>query len=205
MRERIKSVLDRITSDRTLESEWLNTLSLMEFIGARKISKSVAESHPPVEVLDHLADETRHALAFKELANLVHGEPVDAYLCEDAARAYFFKLDRELSAWAAEMAGEESTELNYLLVTTMVERRAMMLYPLYRAASATDEVRDELSAILVEEQSHRVAIEARCLELLGEHGINDLIAPSTVESAFFIDFLGELEARVEQRDIKMSA
>lgn len=205
MRNRIKDVLDRITADRLLEARWLNTLSLMEFIGSRKISRTMAETHPSVDVLDHLADETRHALAFKELANLVHGGEVEGYLCGTAAKEYFFKLDRELSAWAAEMAGEESTELNYMLVTTMVERRAMMLYPLYRAASATEEVRNELKDILVEEQSHRVAIEEKCLSLLSEHGIENLSAPSTVESAFFIEFLGELEAVVDAESVKMSA
>lgn len=205
MRERIKLLLEEITADRQLESRWLNTLSLMEFIGARKISRTVADSHPSTDVLDHLADETRHALAFKELANCVRGEEETDYLVEDAAKTYFFKLDRELSAWAAEMAGEESTRLNYLLVTTMIERRAMVLYPLYRAATATDDVRAELTDIITEEQSHRVEIERKCVKLLKDFGIDTLSAPEAVESAFFIELLGELEREVGQSATRMSA
>lgn len=68
MRERIKSALRKIIADERVEARWLNTISYLEYVGARKIFRSVATSHPSVSVLDHLADETRHAAAFKVLA-----------------------------------------------------------------------------------------------------------------------------------------
>ncbi len=198
MREELKSVLEGITSARQLEAEFLNTLSLLEFTGARKISKTVAEHHPSLEVLDHLADETRHAAALKRLAVEVGGgEP--GYIAREAAAKYFYKLDRELAAWVEDLVGQPDMVLTYRLVTTMIERRAMVLYPLYRKASATSSVRDELRAIIIEEQGHRVAIEEACVAMLEPYGVTSLAAPEAVESAFFSAFLRELAAEVEER------
>jgi hypothetical protein len=193
MRDRIKAVLRTICADDRIEAKWLNTLSLLEFIGARKISRTVARSHPALDVLDHLADENRHALAFKQLAhNIVDGDP-GAYFLEDAAKRYFSRLDTELSAWVEGLVKREDPLLNYLVVTTMIERRAMELYPLYRAATERDDVRDELQGIIKEEQGHRVAIEDRCLALLQDAGVRDLSAASAVEQAFFTEFIRAAE------------
>lgn len=193
MRQRIKAVLRTVTSDSRLEARWLNTLSYLEYVGARKISRSVAASHPHLDVLDHLADETRHATAFKRLASeLVGGEPGD-YLCRNAAGTYFHKLDGELSAWTTELVGREHPALNYLLVTSMVERRAMMMYPLYRSASEHDFVREELQTIVREEQEHRTRIEQDCVRLLTEWNISSLSAAEAVESAYFGEFWSALE------------
>ncbi len=183
-----------LSADERLEARWLNTLSLLEFTGARKISRTVARSHASLDVLDHLADETRHALAFKRLAHAVAGGDPGAYFIEDAAKRYFSRLDLELSAWVEGLVNREDRTLNYLVVTTMIERRAMELYPLYRAATEREDVKEELQAIIKEEQGHRVAIEERCLSLLSEANVRDLTAPSAVESAFFSDFLAEAEA-----------
>lgn len=92
--------------------------------------------------------------------------------------------------------GQEDPKLNYLLVTSMIERRAMELYPLYRAASEDEVVREELAAIITEEQEHRIAIEETCVRLLSEYGIGDLTTPQTVEAAFFAEFWSAIEAAV---------
>lgn len=97
-------------------------------------------------------------------------------------------------------------ELTYRLVTTMIERRAMILYPLYRRASATTSVRDELRAIIVEEQAHRVAIEEACMTRLQTLGVTSLATPEAVEQAFFGQFLSALSSEVEsRRDFAKSA
>lgn len=193
MRQRIKAVLRAVANDYRTESRWLHTLSYLEFVGARKIGRTVASSHPTVDVLDHLADETRHAAAFKKLAaHVIGAEPTD-YLCREAAGLYFHKLDRELAAWTAELVGGEHPILNYLVVTSMIERRAMELYPLYRTSTDDAAVRDELQAIVVEEQDHRVRIERECIALLGEYGVSDLTAPETVEATYFAEFWSVLE------------
>ncbi len=162
MRSRIAEVLRRICEDRALEARWLNTVSLMEFVGARKISRTVADRHPSREVLQHLADETRHALAFKQLACDVAGGEVTEYLCPEAAATYFQTLDRALAEWARALLGRDDVQLNYLLTTTMIELRAMQIYPMLKAASKHPNVREELGRVVVEEQSHRREIEERC-------------------------------------------
>lgn len=193
MRERIQTVLKQIAAEPALEARWLNTLSLLEFTGARKISRTVADRHPTLEVLGHLADETRHALAFKRLACEVAGSEVSGYLCAQEAAVWFQTLDRELAAWASETLGREDVRLNYLLTTTLVEQRAMLLYPLYKAATHHPSVRAELGKVVTEEQSHRRDIEESCLRLLKEAGVPDLSAPKALEERLFAGFLSALE------------
>lgn len=195
-RERIQTVLKHITSEPALEARWLNTLSLLEFVGARKISRTVADRHPTLEVLGHLADETRHALAFKRLACEVAGSEVSGYLCPQEAATYFQTLDRELAAWATQAMGHEDVRLNYLLTTTVVEQRAMLMYPLYKAATRQASVRLELGKVVTEEQSHRVDIEETCKLRLAQVGVSDLSAPRGIEERLFDAFLSALEREV---------
>lgn len=194
MRERIQNVLKQIAANPGREALWLNTISLLEFIGARKISRTVADRHPTLDVLNHLADETRHALAFKRLACEVAGGEVSEYLCPQAAGTYFQTLDRELAAWAAQAVGREDTRLSYLLTTTMIEQRAMQIYPLYKAATRQAVVREELGRVVTEEQSHRRSIEDICTETLAELAGKDLAEPKAIEARLFEGLLGALEA-----------
>lgn len=196
MRERIQNVLKQIAAEPALEARWLNTLSLLEFIGARKISRTVADRHPTLEVLGHLADETRHALAFKRLACEVAGGEVSSYLCPQEAAVYFQTLDRELAAWATQAVGREDVTLNYLLTTTLVEQRAMLMYPLYKAATRQPSVKAELAKVVTEEQSHRVDIEETCERRLAQAGAGELSALKAVEERLFGAFLSALEREV---------
>jgi hypothetical protein len=195
-RERIQTVLKRISTEPAIEARWLNTLSLLEFIGARKIGRTVADRHPTLEVLGHLADETRHALAFKRLACEVAGGEVSEYLCPQEATGYFQTLDRELAAWATRALGHEDIQLNYLLTTTLVEQRAMLLYPLYKAATRQASVRTELGEVVTEEQSHRLDIEETCKLRLARAGVSDLSVPRSIEERLFGAFLSALEHEV---------
>jgi hypothetical protein len=196
MRERIQTLLKQISAEPSLEARWLNTLSLLEFVGARKISRTVADRHPSLEVLWHLADETRHALAFKRLACEVAGTEVSEYLRPQEAATYFQTLDRELAAWALQALGHEDVRLNYLLTTTIVEQRAMLMYPLYKAATRQAPVRAELGRIITEEQSHRLDIEETCKLRLARAGVSDLSAPKAIEERLFGAFLSALEHEV---------
>ncbi|MCP3136876.1 hypothetical protein [Pyxidicoccus xibeiensis] len=195
MRDRIQAVLRQLSQSPRVEARWLHTLSLMEFIGARKISRTVADRHPSLEVLGHLADETRHAFAFKRLsAELGGAEPSD-FLCPEAAGRYFQALDHELATWATGYTGAPDMYLHYLLTTTAIERRAMVLYPLYKAASRHPGVREELGRIVTEEQSHRRTIEDACVARLSAVGAS-LDAALALEERLFAAFITELEAAV---------
>jgi len=192
MHQRLKNVLTWIAAEPGREARWLNTVSLLEFTGARKISRTVADRHPSLEVLQHLTDETRHALAFKRLAVEVAGREVEQYLCLDAAVTYFQTLDRSLAAWATGILAREDERLNYLLTTTLIEQRAMQVYPLYKAATGQPAVKEELGRIVAEEQRHRRSIEEVCGEVLAAAG-EDLTRPGVIEAALFEDLLAALE------------
>ncbi|AEI63501.1 hypothetical protein LILAB_07940 [Corallococcus macrosporus] len=195
MRDRIQAVLRQLVQTPELEARWLHTVSLMEFIGARKISRTVADRHPSLEVLGHLADETRHAFAFKRLSAEVAGAEITTFLCHEAAGRYFQALDHALATWATSFTGAPDVYLHYLLTTTAIERRAMVLYPLYKAASRHPAVREELGRVVTEEQSHRRSIEDACVERLTAVGasLEDALA---LEERLFEAFIGELEATV---------
>ncbi len=187
----MKDFLKEITRTPEQEARWLNTLSLLEFIGAQKISKTVCQSHPSVEVLEHQADESRHAFIFKKLSLSLSKAP--DYLCHDAAVTYFQILDQKLSQWITQTTGNQNTYQNYLIVTCLIERRAMKLYPLYRSVTSHDWIRDELQKIILEEANHREIIEAKVKEILFHHHPNNLAACEEIEDSLFREFASSLQ------------
>lgn len=183
----MKAVLQGILADPKLEASWLNTVSLMELIGARKIAKTVCRSHPSVEILEHFADESRHALAFKKLAEAIEPK-IKSYLCREEAVTYFQSLDHGLKQQIIALTGQEDEFLNYLMTTTVIERRAMKLYPLYRELSTNPVVRDELERVIGEESNHRVPLENMTRERLSQFGPDAWDAMLAFEDQLFARF-----------------
>ncbi|MBX7149348.1 hypothetical protein K1X76_09710 [bacterium] len=191
----IKDVLKTIVASPHLEARWLNTLSLLERIGARKISKTVCETHPKAHVLKHLADESRHAFAFKQLSeNVMKGE--EGMICEEEAISYFQMLDASLAEWLSDvLRGSYNSYASYLLTTTMIERRAMKMYPLYRSMTSSEVVKDELQKIILEEADHKPQIEEETESLLKNYGYT-LDDPEKIENKLYRVFEHALEKAV---------
>ena len=61
-------ILEKVTSEKALHSRWLNTLSYLEYIGTRKILKSLPAHIFGKVFLEHVNEEARHSLFFKNLA-----------------------------------------------------------------------------------------------------------------------------------------
>ncbi len=183
----MKDILLRITAHAQLEARWLNTVSMLELIGARKIAKTVCCTHPQVEILEHFADESRHALAFKKLALSVDPQVTD-YLCRDEAMVYFQSLDHGLKARIRDLIGIDDEFLNYLLTTTLIERRAMKLYPVYREISRNPVVIAELDLVIAEETSHRVPLETLARERLRDFSEGTWESLQVFEDGLFADF-----------------
>lgn len=186
----MKEILSQITQDKNLEARWLNTISLLESIGARKITKTVCQNHPSQEILEHLADEARHAFAFKKLSNEMEGAETKGYLCIEQAVNYFQSLDQQASSWIASHLGED-TYLNYLFVTWLIERRAMKLYPLYKTLTSSTQVAEELKKIVIEESAHMHPIESKAKSMLSDDKAKELCA---IEERLFESFESELRA-----------
>src|ERR1700740_1514218 len=64
--EQLSRVVSRIVPSNELHARWLNSLSMMENTGARKISKYEDPVYTGIIVLKHAAEEARHAYYLKK-------------------------------------------------------------------------------------------------------------------------------------------
>src|SRR3954471_21378685 len=64
--EQLQRVVNKIVASNELHARWLNSLSMMENTGARKISKYEHPVHTDIVVLKHAAEEARHAYYLKK-------------------------------------------------------------------------------------------------------------------------------------------
>ena len=150
-----KLILQEVVARPEVHGKFLNTLSLLEYIGARKIMKSQEESRITPIVLAHMTEEIRHAQILKKLAIKVGGSSVQSYaedslLCGYEGRAYMQAIDRK----ACEVVGEKNSWVNYLLTTLIVEERAQELYPFYDSLLVPLGLSGPLKGIFREEEEH---------------------------------------------------
>jgi len=178
------AALSPIVADPHLEARWLATLAAMEQVGVRKIVKTMETVPATVDMLEHLHHEAGHAYLFAALAER---DGTAKPLALRAGLAWFQATDAEVGALI------DDTELAYLVTTTLVERRAMFLYPLYKARTSDDTVRTTMDRIIQEEASHRRPIERRALDLLHDKGItlDELEAHEAQRFHVFLDAVRE--------------
>ncbi len=147
------SVLRGIIADPELHYRWLNTLSLLEFMGARKIARS-AVGAPDETYLRHFAEEARHAHFFKRMAERVKPAGVsDCALCPGAAARYFQTLDLAARGALQLMRGRTDYRA-YLLVTTLIEERAGQVYAQYEVLLREADSPVRLAGVIGEEERH---------------------------------------------------
>src|SRR5882757_5271973 len=75
-------LLSAIINDNKLHARWLNTLSLMENTGARKISASEDPVTVTYIILKHAAEEHRHAFYLKKQLERLDGVSCPTYASE---------------------------------------------------------------------------------------------------------------------------
>lgn len=145
--------LEQICADQDLHVRFLNTLSLMEHIGSRKIMLAQPRV-PDGAMLKHLAEETRHAWFFKRAAEKLAGRPLDygddALLAGAAARFYMDRLDAGISSAMTQGEGP----LPYLYMSLIVERRAIWAYRIYQSVLGARTCGISLTGVLAEEDLH---------------------------------------------------
>ena len=185
----IVPILARLTGDAGRHARFLNTLSLLEYIGVRKILKSQPAEGLSAEMLEHILEEARHAYVLKRLALRVGGESVATYaapalLCGEEARRYIQTLDRsaeidlkesrDSASGAAATGGavpaggvspaSGSASVNYLYTTLLIEERAGAVYPLYEPLLARVGLGGVLAGIIREEEGHLSAVMRRVMD-----------------------------------------
>ena len=146
-------------------ARFLNTLSLMEHIGSRKIMASQSGTNLRNDTLKHLAEETRHAFFFKRAAEAIAGRELtydDADTIAGAsARQYMGRLD----AFIEDALSNRPRETAYLYMSLIVEFRAVWLYRLYQDVLAAKNLPLSLKSVLAEEELHLREMKERLEEL----------------------------------------
>jgi hypothetical protein len=187
LENRVHALLTRVGADTALGARFLNTLSLMEHVGSRKIM--ISQSRGGVlnaDTLQHLAEETRHAFFFKRAAEALAGRPLgygDGDLLAGApARHYMARLD-------ARIARAASGRNAYLFMSYIVEVRAVWFYNLYDGVLKAAGQPLKLTSLLAEEKNHLADMRAQ----LGPHVETQLVAFSAHENSLFTKLLAALE------------
>lgn len=195
-------LLPKIINNNTLHARWLNTLSLMENTGARKISACEDPDTVTYIILKHAAEEHRHAFYLKkqiEKTGAVCPTYSPGYLLAPASsRHYLNQLDVDVCRYLKkelDLKGKELRFAAYLLVTYAIEVRADELYPVYQEALEKASSKINVKSIILEEEGHL------------EEMINQLKAFSPdwqfhadkaveMESKLFSQWIGQLAAEL---------
>ena len=158
----LDKIIKAIIADNDLHARWLNTLSLMENTGARKISASEDPVSVTYIVLKHAAEEHRHAFYLKKQIEKV-GQGIcptyaTEYLIAPASSKYYLnQLDVSVCRYlknTLNLTGKELRFAAYLLVTYAIEVRADELYPVYQAALDETASKVNVKSIILEEEGH---------------------------------------------------
>jgi rubrerythrin len=158
----LNTLLPQIIADEQLHARWLNTLSLMENTGARKISASEDPLTVTYIILKHAAEEHRHAFYLKKQIEKA-GEGLcptyaQEYLIAPAySRYYLNQLDIDVCRYLKnelKLTGKELRFAAYLLVTYAIEVRADELYPVYQEALEKAGSKVNVKSIILEEEGH---------------------------------------------------
>ena len=158
----LPELLPVIIADNALHSKWLNTLSLMENTGARKISASEDMQTVTYIILKHAAEEHRHAFYLKKQLEKTGENACPTYapeylLAPSSSKYYLNQLDLEVCRYLKKSLGLKNNELRfaaYLLVTYAIEVRADELYPIYQAALDEAGSKVNVKSIILEEEGH---------------------------------------------------
>lgn len=160
--EQLQQILEYIVPQNELHGKWLNSLSMMENTGARKISKYEHPVLSDIIVLKHAAEEARHAYYLKKQIGKLEGIECPDYsypylLAPVESHHYLNMLDVEACRYLKNKLGLTGRELKhgaYLLVTYAIEVRADMLYGIYQDVLTANRSKVNVKSIIAEEEGH---------------------------------------------------
>ncbi|MFC6100621.1 hypothetical protein [Olivibacter domesticus] len=160
--EKLYSLFKNIVADDKIHAKFLNTLSLLENTGARKISASEDMEVVTLMMLKHAAEEHRHAFYLKKQIQKLRVESCQTYtktdlLAPQSSLQYLNRLDMHTSKYLKNILGLSGSKLRfaaYLLVTYAIELRADQLYPIYQKVLHTALSKVSVKSIIFEEQGH---------------------------------------------------
>ncbi len=165
--EQLKEVVTKIVASDEMHAKWLNSLSMMENTGARKISKYEHPVYTSIIVLKHAAEEARHAYYLKKQISKLAKDTCPDYsypylLAPIESYHYLQQLDMEACRYIKNKLNLEGRALKhgaYLLVTYAIEVRADMLYGIYQEALTKHKSKVNVKSIIAEEEGHLEEME----------------------------------------------
>ena len=188
------TLLEKISSDDSLHARFLNTLSYLEYIGTRKMLKSLPSSILDKTLLDHINEESKHSLILKSLAQKMAkksmGFTEKEMIAGESAKNYF----REIDHFSLKFSFDNPI-LNYLYTTYAVEQRALVFYSLYNDLLKKKAFSFSLSSILNDELKHLdfVLNEIKSKDFNWENNLDEI---NHFEHKKYFAFLIELEKSV---------
>jgi hypothetical protein len=159
----LQEIFHNIIANDALHAKFLNTLSLMENTGARKISASEHKTKVSYLILKHACEEARHAFYLKkQISKVANLEDFPTYenqflIAPFASYTYLQLLDIQVCRYLKKtfkLSGENLKYAAYLLVTYAIEVRADELYPIYQTALDDAKSKVNVKSIIVEEEGH---------------------------------------------------
>lgn len=197
------SLITKIVEDNVLHAKWLNTLSFMENMGARKISASEHHENVSLIQLKHAAEEHRHAYYLKKQILKVSDTIAKNYyqtelLAATYTKQYLHRLDVQCSRLIKQkfgLDGEELRYVSYLFVTYAIEVRADQLYPVYQSVLTEKKSSVMVKSIILEEEGHLEEMIAQLndFHLDWKMYVNQIL---TLENQLFNDWLQAIQSEV---------
>jgi len=206
-----QTLFDTIISDDQLHAKWLNTLSMMENTGARKISASEHKTKVSLMVLKHAAEEARHAFYLKKQIEKIDGGLCPDYsspyiICPESSAYYLDKLDIEVCRYLKKelkLTGERLRFGAYLLVTYAIEVRADALYPDYQAALKKHSSKISVKSIILEEETHLAEMTAQMKTFFADHEASAAVAVG-MEERLYEGWISSLKDEVLHKNAKIA-
>ncbi len=155
-------ILQYVVENTDLHVKWLNTLSFLENVGARKISACEQSHSVDLIQLKHAAEEHRHAYYLKKQISKIDASACPYYETKDllAAREtvhYLNGLDLKCARFLKkefDLNGSALRYASYLFVTYAIEVRADTLYPIYQDVLTRNKSKVMVKSIIIEEEGH---------------------------------------------------
>lgn len=204
----LKQILDKIVADNALHAKWLNTLSMMENAGSRKISACEHKTDVSVSVLKHASEEARHAYFLKTQIKKLVNEGYESYRFNNimaplVSYQYLDKLDLEVSRYLKEECDLPENKIRYgayLLTTYAIEERADELYPVY--AESLNDAGSNISVrlIIAEEIGHLEEMNRQMAEYF-ENWEEKAKRVRSIENEYYSNWIKHIELETSKYEL----
>ncbi len=209
MSQILRNIINEIVKNDELHAKWLNTLSMMENTGAKKISASEHKINVSLMVLKHAAEEARHAYYMKKqihklgLASQFSDYSPAMLLSPLASLQYLNRLDVELCRYLKNDLQKNDRDLvfgAYLLVTYGIELRAGELYPIYQESLDTIHSRVNVKSVIAEEETHLEEMLSQMKLYFGDSWTKAAAFAEEVEKKYFNAWTTAMSRELELLD-----